>query len=213
MPAGKIYKSVSKTTKRKKTNTKALSRRISKLENKIGSIEVPDAANYLYNAVTLLAGTEDLNYFSDVSAELTPTDSEYKAYHIKCKLLCSTAGGATVRILFGIDNYDSDTDIPAILGTNVVVDYMAYTSGTVMPVKYKKLESNLEIKPKIYIYKDYLISLNNGEPKTFSFIWNMRGKKSSVGSGDWEPLVTALANEANVAMTMSCSVVYNRLDS
>lgn len=213
MPAGKMYKSVSKTTK-KKTNTKALSRRISKLENKIGTIEVPDTANYLYNAVTLVAGTEDINYFGSVTSELIPGDSEYKAYHIKCKLLCSTAGGATVRILFGIDNYESDTDITAILGTDSVKDYMSFTSGLVMPVKYKKVETNLEIKPRIYIYKDYLIPLINGEPKTFSFIWNMRGKKSSAGaSSDWEPLVTALADEADVAITMSCSVVYNRLDS
>lgn len=213
MPAGKMYKSVQRTTK-KKTNPKALSRRISKLENKIGTIEVPDTANYLYNAVTLTAGAENLKYFGSVTAELIPADSEYKAYLIKCKLLCSTAGGATVRILFGIDNYETDTDITAILGTNSVVDYMANTSGTVMPVKYKKYETNLEIKPRIYIYRDYLIPLINGEPKTFSFIWNMRGKKSSVGSsGDWEPLVTALADEADVLISMSCSVIYNRLDS
>lgn len=191
--------------KRRVLSNKALTKKVRALDNKKGQYEVHQPV-VLYDAVTLTAGTEDLNY---MTGEAIVGDEQYAiGYIVHWKALCSTAGGATLRVLFCTDEQESDTDYTSVLGTNSVgINDVA----NFVPLFLRKHKDNMTAIPGAIIHKDMLIALNNGEPKAGSFYVNMHRRYQGAIKG-FDNFVTALADEADVLFSLNVRLItYNRL--
>lgn len=189
--------------KKKALSNKSLTKKVKTLERSEG-LFARGATTKLYDAVALVAGTEDLNYLT-----LDKTDAKYHYIDFAVKLLCSTAGGATVRILFCIDMFETDTDITSVIGT----DSIEYPSQSIAltPSEYR-LHKRHDSVPTALVYKDVFMALNNGEPKVFKYRMNLHGKRyQDFSAKQWQPFVSCLADEANVTISIGVNQAYTDL--
>lgn len=192
------YKASNSMSKKKALSNKALTKKVRTIQKGIGSY-YQSVTTLLYNAVTLTAGAEDVNYLT-----MTETDSKYLYIDFIIKLLCSTAGGATVRLLFAIDNLEADTDLTACIGSNSVNNY---DQGAIEVSQYRRYKRR-KFTPQAIIYKDFTIGLNNGEPKIFKYRMPLHGKRLNPGGNQWQVFVSALSDEADSLVSISAMQVY-----
>lgn len=194
--------------KKKVLSNKQLTRKVRKLSGMEGERE--HFADHLYAAVLLTAGTADINYFKDTSPIALFESSVTRIQHYydcHIKLLCSAAGGATVRLLYG---FDEDWD-----GTNLVVaEILDTTSDSVSGLLTADVVNFKESKHKnraenyrCVIVKDMIIALEQNVPKAFNVRLPLFNRKSRKSGGanitEFTPFMLALADENDVTFSMA----------
>ncbi len=199
------------SSKRKVLSNKQLTTKVRALMGTKGhSIHL--SAN-LFGAVSLVAGTADINYFDDAGLLAAAAVNHYYDCHIS--LLTSTAGGATVRILYCFDEDYDDTNVTVADILAITTDSRSgYLSTAVKNLKEARHKNSLK-KSRIVVVKDMLIPLINGEPKAFNIRLPLFNKvfKQIGGEINFEflPFILALADEADVVMTMGVDHYFTQM--
>lgn len=213
MPAGKYF-AMNTTSKKKVLSNKSLTKQVRALKGTEGERKL--TGELIYNAVTLTAGTADINYFA-ASGVFTSTAECPMVLHsldVKMKFLCATAAGATVRLLLCFDEHYNGTGIVASdifytsTGSNSVAPYNQYNTRSVKTYKNK----NLDQTPRCVVIRDTIISLNQNEPKVVSFKVPLFNRKvMDIGVADYlkpHPFMCLLADEANVTASVAYTLDY-----
>ncbi len=190
--------------KPKVLSNKQLTRQVRSLSGKEGSRVTLSAL--LYSAVTLTAGTPDINYFDD--AALFAVDSPKIQHYYDChiKMVTTTAAGASVRILYGFDEAHSGTNLTAAQILNTTTDSASgYLTSTVANYKEGRHKNRIN-DYRCLIVKDMIIGLVANEPKVFNVRLPLYGRKTEAVTGanvaDFLPFMLALADESNVVFSV-----------
>lgn len=169
----------------------------------------------LYAAVTLTAGTADINYLGSFpwTTSATPSICHYTNFY--CKFLTTGATGATLRIMVCYDeHYD---------GTDLGITEILFTPGTDSTERYNNntrtikeaRHKNADVDARCVVVYDKLIPLIANEPKTLQFRVNHYNRKiTDSGTDDYlnfNPFMMLLADEANVTATVSHQTMYTDL--
>ncbi len=197
-------------------SNKQLSKQVRTIKNSDG-IRFHDS-NLLYSAVTLTAGTPDINYFQDAAS---PTLFSigiimvHSYYDCHFKLLTTNAAGATVRLLYGFDERFDGTNLTAAQIIDTTTDS---ASGYVDGVCVNHKEARKKNRDKAYrgvIVKDMLIPLIANEPKCFNLRLPLFNRKTYAESADnrvkFQPFMLALADEGNVTFSMGVDYYRNSI--
>ncbi len=211
MGAGKITVVSRRQPKKKVLTNKALTRQVRALSGKEGARI--HTGGLLYSAVTLTAGTADINYFDDATLFFAGNTSINHYYDCSIKLLA--AAQATVRILYCFDEHFDGTNLVAseIFET---VDNSAsnYLDGDVNNMKEAKNKNRRE-QYRCVVVRDMIIALEAGVPKAFRIRFPLFNRKSIEASGanqtTFLPFILALADESNVTFSMGVDYMRTNL--
>lgn len=216
-PLYKYYNQINKPQPQKKKilSNRSLTKEVRSLRNQEGERVIKQFQTDVASLLT--AGTALIRYFDDSSAFTTGVTVKHHYYDCHLKLLCSTAGGATVRILYC---FDESWD-----GTNLVVgEILDSTADSASPYLDDAVTNLKEARHKnrsndyrCVVVKDKLIALNNGEPKCLSFRLPLFKRRTcgttSPNVASFYPFMLFLADEANVTMSFEGSYVYTNLSN
>ncbi len=214
MGAGRITRVVRSQTKKKVLSNKALTKRVRSL-SKIEGARIHGSA-LLYSAVTLTAGTADINYFNDVSGlfnDISTNINHYFDVHIK--LLA--AAQSTVRILYCYDEHWDGTNLISTeildTATNSVSPYL---SGLVNSYKESK-NKNRDEEYRCVVVRDMLIALEAGVPKAFNVRLPLFNRKNYETSGinhpPYLPFILAMANQTDATFSMGVNYMTTDLNA
>lgn len=199
-----------KNPKKKVLSNRQLTKRVRSLTGQEGNRIMSSAL--LYSAVALVAGTPDINYFDDFGLYAVGSDIIQHYFDCHIKLLCTTAGGCTVRLLYGFDEDYDGTNLTGAEILNTATDSASgYLTGAVANYKEAK-HKNARVNYRTRIVWDKLIPLIQNEPKSFNVRLPMYNRKTKVATGaniaEFYPFMLALSDEAD--STISVGVEYWR---
>lgn len=212
MAGGRMIRVAKAQPSKKVLSNKQLTKKIRSLAKQEGSRKHLEGA--LYSATTLTAGISDINYFDDSSLFSNTTNRIQHYYDCTIKLLTVAAAGATVRIIYGIDNDYNGTNVTEafILDAGSAGDSIApYESSTCASYKESK-HKNRDVDYRIGVIKDMVIGLEQNIPKIFKVKLPMFNKRTHVNDFDFFPFVLALADENDVLMSMGVNYYFTDLE-
>ncbi len=194
-------------------SNKQLSKRVRGLSGNEGSRLV--SSGLLYSAVTLTAGTPDINYFIDATLFNAGTPNIQHYYDCHIKLLTTNAAGATVRILYGFDEKHDGTNLTAAELLDTTTDSVSgYLTGDVANFKEARHKNKREAFRGM-IVKDMVVGLVANEPKIFNVRLPLFGRRTNIASGanlvEFLPFMLALADEGNVTFSVGVEYVHTNL--
>lgn len=201
--------------KKKVLSNKSLTKRVRALSNQEGERVIKQFQTDV--ASTLTAGTALIRYFDDSSAFTTGVTVKHHYYDCHVKLLCSTAGGATVRMLYCFDEaWDGTNLVVAEILDSTADSGSPYLDDAVTNLKEAR-HKNRSNDYRCVVVKDMLIPLNNGEPKCFNMRLPLFHRRTagttSPNVSAFYPFMMFLADEANVLMSFEGSYVYTNLSN
>lgn len=156
------------------------------------------------SGVTLTAGTARIDNYGSIA------DSLVHYVDFRIKLLCSTAGGATCRLIFFADEQYDGTGVVIADILNAPTDSVSpYLDDKCLPIKEAR-HKNRKFDARVVVYDDRTISLNNGEPKFFKVRMKLNGRRFREKDGTVLPRlgVMALADESNCTYSLSYDRYY-----
>lgn len=215
MPMGRMFLSApARRPKKKVLSNKALIRKVRALSNMEGTRL--HASALLYSAVALVAGTADVNYFDDTAGLFTvTTDRLHHYYDAHIKLSCATAGGCTVRLLYGFDEDYDGTNMTSAEILNTATDSASgYLSADVVSYKESK-NKNRNQNYRGVIVVDRLIAVEQNVPKAFNIRLPLYNRKTHATGGEniaeFYPFMLALSDEADATISVGIDYVYTNL--
>lgn len=213
MPLGKIVQITTKQKSKKKVlNNKQLTKQVRALSGTEGQRNMFPA--FMYNAVALVAGTPNIQYFLDNGLFLTT--ARYKHHYYDAKIQLVSAGGGYVRLLYGFDVRFDGTNLTA----NQILDTTTHSAS---PYKVNECGLRKEAKNKnqdrtmrSQIVWDRLIPLVANERKVITVrlpLYNqITGAVANDSRAKFYPFMLALADDANATIDVGVNYVYTTLD-
>lgn len=196
------FKFPSMAKKKSVLSNKQLTKQIRSLKRNQGSRQ--HSQNNTFQAVALVAGTADIN------ALTIPGTADHTVHYIDYyfKASSATAGGATLRLVFLVDE---ENDGVALTGAEILktaTDSVSPLNSTYCLPVAEARHPNRVYDARGVVYYDKLIHLNQNEPKTWRARIRLGRKVRSVNNDQLNMYMLALADEANVTFDGYCNYVY-----
>jgi len=194
-------------------SNKKLTTKVKALSKKEGSIN--RISDTMYNGVSLVAGTANIQYFTSNSLFVDNTHVKHLYYDAYIKLLTTNAAGATVRLMYCLDMdgatnatvndvLETGTDSASALKQNI------NSSGSIYSAPGRN-SNNIQYQ-RVHVSKDLLIPLIANEPKFFHVKLPLNGRVTKNDQTKFQPFMLALSDEGAVTFTMKCNYAYNVLE-
>lgn len=189
-------------------SNRALTKQVRALKGQEGNRQ--QETDILATGVTLTAGTPRLDKVDSIE-----NNSMLHSIVYNLKFLCTAANGATVRLLFVTNENPDSGDLVAddvfITSTDSASPYNLDNCAERSMATHK----NRKVDYRVHVYKDMLFALNAGEPKAFRVRINYHGRRVRRQDNDsahnFEPVVVALADEANVTYSATPQIIDTEL--
>lgn len=216
-----VYKKSFKKSKARVLSNKQLTRKVRAISGTEGARNTVSSSTFLYDNATLVAGTAQMVYIQTVLGNNlfhTTNPRIHHYYDARIKLLTTSAGGATVRLIYGFDDEGRlDGAVAEVLQVPSNSCSPLISSGA---VSYKELryKKNLLVDDRFNIVRDQIIPLVANEPKCMTIRLPLFNKKTRENSGGanlsgFQPFVLMLSDEANATVTWSMNYCSTDLEN
>jgi len=200
------------TKKKHVLSNKQLTRQLRSIKGTNGQRFKNPNPSLLYSNVTLAAGTADLNYFVDSSTVSNVAQKTLHYINAYVKLLCTSASGATIRLIYGFDEEGrADGSASEILDT-ATDSSSCYASecAAIAETRHK----NRQKKYRHAVVRDMMIPLIANEPKMLRLRLPLYNRIQRYDGTEWSfrPWMLALSDEASSTISVGFETIATDLD-